>query len=438
MRDQQSSRLKTCALVGAAEVALIACLWGSSLLPHGLPRLLLIAGLSLLCLAGALVLLAGAVVMWRARLMAKGQPDLFLRLNATRSEEYLAALPLGSGRARAANTRSNGVDGLRVGDEVEVKSLAEIRATLDADGCIAALPFQREMEAFCGRRFRVFRVVDKIYDYGRSRKLRNVTGSVSLAGVRCAGTAHGGCQAQCSLMWREEWLRKVPPGAVRGPSATSADTAAPAHAEIGAAARAATPAPTRASTTPAPADPPDTTGATVYSCQFTQLTAASTPIPPWNIAQDLRPLWVGNVTFPAFCIALLTRIFNYVQRLRGGVPFPWLTLGAKGPTPSPSLALAAGQRIRVLPPERIAATLDAGSRNRGLWFDLELLRHSNQVYTVNSRVDRIIDIVTCRMLNMKTPSITLTGATASGEFLHFCPQHEYNFWREAWLEPQDT
>jgi hypothetical protein len=134
---------------------------------------------------------------------------------------------------------------------------------------------------------------------------------------------------------------------------------------------------------------------------------------------------------------LLTRLFNYIQHLRGGVPFPWLTLGTTGPTPSPSLGLTAGQPIRVLTPERIAATLDSGSRNRGLWFDLELLRHSNQGYTVNSRVDRIIDIVTCKMLNMKTPSITLTGATASGEFLHFCPQHEYNFWREAWLEPQD-
>ena len=51
------------------------------------------------------------------------------------------------------------------------------------------------------------------------------------------------------------------------------------------------------------------------------------------------------------------------------------------------------------------------------------------------KVARIIDDVSGKMLEMKTPCIVLEGADASGEFLHFCPQQERIFWREGWLAP---
>jgi hypothetical protein len=35
---------------------------------------------------------------------------------------------------------------------------------------------------------------------------------------------------------------------------------------------------------------------------------------------------------------------------------------------------------------------------------------------------------------MKTPGIILDDVYTSGETLHFCAQHDYAFWREAWLE----
>jgi hypothetical protein len=38
------------------------------------------------------------------------------------------------------------------------------------------------------------------------------------------------------------------------------------------------------------------------------------------------------------------------------------------------------------------------------------------------------------MRPMKTPCIVLDGVDASGEVLGFCPQHDFVFWREAWLE----
>lgn len=44
---------------------------------------------------------------------------------------------------------------LRVGELVEVRSEAEILATLDENGELENLPFMPEMLQFCGQRFRV-------------------------------------------------------------------------------------------------------------------------------------------------------------------------------------------------------------------------------------------------------------------------------------------
>ena len=61
----------------------------------------------------------------------------------------------------------------------------------------------------------------------------------------------------------------------------------------------------------------------------------------------------------------------------------------------------------------------------------DMIRHCGQHYTVLRRVERIIDDATGEMLEMATPCLLLTEA--SGEFLRFCAQHEYPFWREVWL-----
>ena len=53
---------------------------------------------------------------------------------------------------------------LRVGDLVEVRSEAEILATLDEHGMVESLPFMPEMLALCGRRFRVHKLAHKACD----------------------------------------------------------------------------------------------------------------------------------------------------------------------------------------------------------------------------------------------------------------------------------
>jgi hypothetical protein len=65
-----------------------------------------------------------------------------------------------------------------------------------------------------------------------------------------------------------------------------------------------------------------------------------------------------------------------------------------------------------------------------------MIKHCGGRYTVAKRVERIIDDATGQMVEMKNACIVLNGADASGEFLHFCPQHEHIFWREGGLDPE--
>ena len=378
----------------------------------------------------------GLLVVYRSTHLDLGHPDLFLRLNEARSLEALdaAALDVGMWIRRSVRFLLGG-SWLLVGDVVEVRSLEEIEGTLDDSGCLDGMPFMKEMVALCGRRARVFRCVDKIYDYGRSKTLRRLKKSVLLTGLRCDGSAHGGCEATCYLVWNQRWLR---PAGRRSASAPSPRAAAPRHPALCGQNGSVTAgngtgnghgtgnAHSGAAGNRSPR----------YTCQYTQLVAATTPLHPWDIRQDLRPLLSGNVTALAFTVAILTRLFNAVQGLRGGSGFPAMSRGTLKKTPLIVHGLTPGNRVRVLSRQQVADTLDVKGRNRGLWFDRDMIKYCGGQYTVARRVQRIIDDATGKMLEMKTPCIVLEGADASGEFLHFCPQQERIFWREGWLAPE--
>ena len=326
----------------------------------------------------------------------------------------MAASGFRAGRVRRVCARMLLGHDFLVGDEVEVRSLEEIRSTLDATGCIDAMPFMREMENFCGRTLRVVRVVDKIYDYNRTRAMRRLDRCVLLSGLRCDGGDHGGCQAACYLLWRVEWLRH------RGDSPRLPK------------------APSTAALAPARVDAVD--GGAVplrFVCQFTQLHAASKPLWTGDVFQDLRPLFAGNITFFAFCAAMLTRLFNAVQALHGGLGFPVV------PIPANSMEgtwekLAVGDVVNVRSPAEIGATLGRRGKHRGLWVDREMIKYCHQLYRVAARVDRIIDVESGEMREMKTPCLVLDGVDGSGEYMRFGAQHDPLFWRECWLRKADA
>lgn len=407
MADPRLSYLKSIVLVGGAGAAAAA-------VALFLPMPVAVVVVALIVVPALLVVVGGFVVLARERNGARGAPDLFARANAACSESAILARRAGAGPLRRLIARSLLGHDLLVGDTVRVRSLADIRATLDAQGCINGMPFMPEMERYCGRTARVFRSIDKAYDYGKSKQMRRLDGCVLLCGWHCDGSAHDGCQAGCYLIFNVAWLERVP--------ATGAADAPVPTVSVPAAAM-------------APAHPVDA-AAVVHRCQFTSLTAATTPLSAWNVGKDLRPLVAGNFTSSAFLIALFTRLFNLVQRWRRGTTYPRMPAGTAGAGAAPPPELAAGDWIRVRSPAEIASTLNAQNKNRGLWFDLDMLKHCGQTYRVDRRVDRIIDVVSCRIITMKTPCFVLEGVCYSGEFQYFGPQHEDLYWRAVWFERQ--
>jgi hypothetical protein len=97
---------------------------------------------------------------------------------------------------------------LQPGELVQVKSEEEILATLDPQGRQRGLSWMPNMGKFCGKRFRVFKRLDRfvLESTGEFREIKN---TVLLEGVLCDGDGFYGCTRSCFHFWREVWLRRV-------------------------------------------------------------------------------------------------------------------------------------------------------------------------------------------------------------------------------------
>jgi hypothetical protein len=332
---------------------------------------------------------------------------------------------------------------LRVGDVVEVRSEAEILATLDEHGMLDALPFMPEMLPLCGRRFRVDKLARKACDTIDWTGLHRMDDAVHLADVRCDGSGHGGCQAGCLIYWKTAWLRKVdgqqPPSPDAGGSrpetaAGPGDPSPSARARLLAAGHRK--------------QARELGGREVFVCQATELMrAAPEVIPPWKLRQYVDDVRSGNASVPKVLRAVLVGAFNSYQRLsvrllprllriRGGARYPFV-LGRLTSTPVATLGLAPGELVRVKTKDQIVATLDAENRNRGLSFDVEMLKYCGRTARVQRRVDQIINEKTGEMIRMKVPCIILQDVTCAADYHRCCPRAVYAYWREAWLERVD-
>lgn len=334
--------------------------------------------------------------------------------------------------------------GLRAGELVGIRSETEILATLDGTGALDALPFMPEMLAYCGRQVRVSKRADKTCDTIEKSGGRRMTNTVHLADLRCDGRAHGGCQAGCLLFWKEAWLKRVPDTRARPGGAGAPLAASPrARCDRSRLAKAAW------------VDDPAPTVEPHYRCQATELRRASSPLEWWDLRQYVRDVRSGNVGVGDVVGAggfwifrqllrlrgarLLTALYDAVQRRRGGTPFPFKG-GSLTKTPRATLGLAEGDLVRVKPHEEILKTVDADSRNRGLRFDAEMVPYCGGAYRVRSRVERLIDEKTGRMVTLSNDCIILEGVVCQSRFSAkrvFCPRSIFSYWREIWLEKID-
>lgn len=344
--------------------------------------------------------------------------------------------------------------GLRTGDWVEVKTKEEILASLDERGTLEGMPFMPEMLEFCGRRFQVYKRANKACDFSQGMQARRISSAVHLDGVRCSGAAHGGCQAECLLFWKEAWLTPV-----NGPVATAS---APANGRIAADAEHGDSRQLRPAgcteeqlhvNTREPAE-----GEPVYLCQGTTILRFSTPLRASELDQYVEAYTSGGVRLremPAPLIfrlyerlvwsrlgrnGLPQRVYDAFQKLRGGVPYPnrpgLVPDGTKTPRGTP-LNLQPGDYVRVKSFKEILATLNREGKNRGLLFSQELVPYCGQVCRVHSRVSRIIDEASRKMLQFSNDCIILENVICRGRYnagLAFCPRANYPYWREIWLE----
>jgi hypothetical protein len=106
-------------------------------------------------------------------------------------------------------------------------------------------------------------------------------------------------------------------------------------------------------------------------------------------------------------------------------------------TPTGTLNLQPGERVRIKSKAQIEATLDRKGRNRGLYFDVELSGYCGTVTTVRKSVTQFIDEATGQMSYVKQPCILLDGVVCKAQYSEcrlLCPRSIPSYWRELWLE----
>ncbi|MGY1711355.1 hypothetical protein ACI8AC_17800 [Geodermatophilus sp. SYSU D00758] len=324
---------------------------------------------------------------------------------------------------------------LRPGDVVEVRPEAEILATLGPDAAVDGLPFMPEMLSQCGSRFTVASRADTTCFYG---SLLHMESAVHLAGVRCDGSAHGGCEAGCLVFWKEEWLRPVD-RATDAPGVGATVALAEPVAREGC---------SREDVARAVHPPESPDGEELWSCQATQVRAATTRIKHWDLRHYVWDVRNGNIRARDAFRWIIPSLVNTYQslsrthlprwlRLGGGVSVPPIQ-GTLTRTPSVDLGLAAGDRVRVKTRREIRRTLNRDGRNRGLAFDVEMTPYCGTSTRVQRVVHRIIDDWTGRMLKLPGRCLVLEGGVCRGLYHGLCQRQIEPYWHEVWLEREEV
>ncbi len=282
-----------------------------------------------------------------------------------------------------------------------------------------------EMLDWCGRTFQVERRVEKAcVDAQPLYSNRHFPDDdvVILAGPRCDGRDHDGCNRSCKIFWKEAWLEPVD-GAVRVRS-DSADSIAALQQRLKV-----------------------KSDDSHYFCQSTQLRFATEAFPgfkkPWMVRIAFRELQNGDRSAAELLKLFLLFMMQRLRRILGGNNF---LRGRNKRTPTESLGLIPGEKVRIKSRMEIVETLDARRRNRGMTVCYEMTRCCGSEAEVGIRVHRIIDERTGEMRNLQnTVTLENKGCTPSIDHndclcydqLGDCPRGEKFFWREIWLERID-
>jgi hypothetical protein len=140
--------------------------------------------------------------------------------------------------------------------------------------------------------------------------------------------------------------------------------------------------------------------------------------------------------------SVLRLIYNGIQAVRGGDPYPIRPghLPVGGPTPSVNLGLKEGDLVRVKSGDEILATVDEILVNRGMSFHPDMMPHCGKTFRITQRVTKVINEKTGRLAELKNSCLVLDGADCIGGCTRplNCPRACPPYWREIWLERVDT
>ena len=337
---------------------------------------------------------------------------------------------------------------MRVGDWVEVRSEAEILSTLDAKGRLDGTPFMPEMFQYCGQRFRVYKRAHKTCDYTTQYPYhtRRLEDTVHLE-TRCDGSGHDGCQAGCLLYWKMAWLR---PLGWHMEKVSNPDSKKKVEfASIVSCDESCVRSNTRVQGSNG-VEPQ-------YICQATQVSEATHPLAWWDVRQYVEDYFSGNASFSRIVSALaystyyhisqagiglgpiLRWLYDKLHPLWGGTLFPRKpgTIPEGQSTPTRKMHLQPGELVRVKPHQEILKTVDSSNRNRGMYWDAELVPYCGGTYRVLKSVAKLIDEKTGKMLEMKNPCVVLDSVVCQARYSPcrmLCPKEMFPYWREIWLE----
>jgi hypothetical protein len=310
---------------------------------------------------------------------------------------------------------------VRAGDRVELRAPAEILATLDDQACLEGVPFMPEMLGFFGRVFTVAAQVERACDTVNYSGVLRLRETVILDDLRCDGTGHAGCGAQCRLYWKEAWLRPASSEETGNDPLTGDAFARLQRLAVGSV--------HGADSTPE---------APTFRCQATELIRAGQQVGWYRFARELTG---GNVGLWRFARVTAGIVFQEIGRrlgLRKNAPFrPRQLKGQNFVAPAPR-GLKPGQLVQVRSKREIAETLGNTGRNRGLWFDREMVPYCGRTARVKAKVDRFIDEGSGRMIELASDCYILDGFVCNSYKSvnrWFCPRAIYPWWRESWLRP---
>jgi hypothetical protein len=97
------------------------------------------------------------------------------------------------------------------GDTIKVRSKQEISKSVNPLGTLDGCLMMDQMWEFCGKGFKILKVVDNFFDEYQYRMYKVRSPLYILEGLICNGLVESfehRCDRSCYILWHEDWLQK--------------------------------------------------------------------------------------------------------------------------------------------------------------------------------------------------------------------------------------